>query len=515
MEDSLVEYGFRRVIITMIAIVATLLELLDVTIVNVAINDMRGNLGATLSEVGWVVTAYAIGNVIIVPMTGWLGRQFGRRNYFAASIILFTVASFFCGNSTNIIELSIFRFIQGLGGGALLATSQTILTESYPAEKRGLAQGIYGLGVVVGPTLGPTIGGVIIDHFSWPFIFYVNVPVGIVAALLTIMYIRNPESESRNKAKEVDWLGIFLLAVTVGSLQYVLEHGQEDDWFNNKIITLLSVTFIVGVIFFLWRELTYKHPIVQLRALKNGNLRTGVLLCFMWGFGVFGSTFILPIYTQSILGWTATQTGVLMIPQALLAAFMMPILGKAMHNNANVKIVVAIGMSLFFIYCFWSYKIFTPDMDEAAFFWVLLVRGASLAFLFVSVLALSFATLQKHEIADGAAFTNMARQLGGSFGIALITTFVAQRSQLHRVDLISHLQADDPMVLQRVSDLQHGLMANGVSGEAALNGSYQILELTVTKQAAILSYMDVFLYVGVLFLICIPFIFIAKSHKKV
>src|SRR6476619_3026873 len=232
-QASLVEYGARRVIITITAIVCALLEIVDTTIVNVALNDMRGSLGATLTEVGWVITAYAIGNVIVVPMTSWLSQQFGRRNYFAASIMLFTICSFLCGNANGIWELVAFRFLQGLGGGALLVTSQTIITESYPIEKRGMAQAIYGLGVIIGPTLGPPLGGYIVDHFSWPYIFYINIPIGVIATLLTLQFVRSPRYFKKSARADIDWLGIGLLALAVGSLQYVLERGQEEDWFNN------------------------------------------------------------------------------------------------------------------------------------------------------------------------------------------------------------------------------------------------------------------------------------------
>src|SRR5678815_1509664 len=255
---SLVEYGSRRVIITITAIVCALLEIVDTTIVNVALNDMKGNLGATTSEVGWVVTAYAIGNVIIVPMTSWLSRQFGRRNYFAVSIMLFTVCSYLCGQATGIWELVLFRFLQGIGGGALLVTSQPIITERYPPEKRGMAQAIYGMGVIVGPTLGPPLGGYIVDHFSWPYIFYINIPLGVIATLLTLQFVRSPRYTERSAAKDIDWTGIGLLAIFVGCLQYVLEKGQEEDWFNNSTITTLAVLSALGCFFFIWRESTYR-----------------------------------------------------------------------------------------------------------------------------------------------------------------------------------------------------------------------------------------------------------------
>ncbi len=296
MQDSLVEYGARRVIITITAILCALLEIVDSTIVNVALNEMKGNLGATLSEVGWVITAYAIGNVIIVPMTSWLSQQFGRRNYFAASIIIFTVFSFLCGNATNIWELVFFRLMQGIGGGALLVTSQTIITESYPIEKRSMAQAIYGLGVIIGPTLGPPLGGYIVDNFSWPYIFYINIPIGIAATLMTLQFVRSPKYAEKRKVSDVDWIGIALLAITVGSLQFILERGHEEDWFESGMIVTFTISAVLGFILFLWRELTFKYPIVELRVLKNGNLRIGTVMSFVLGFGLYGSTFIVPYF---------------------------------------------------------------------------------------------------------------------------------------------------------------------------------------------------------------------------
>ena len=263
-DDDLVEYGYRRVLITITAVLCALLEIVDTTIVNVALTNMRGSLGATLNDVAWVITAYAIANVIVIPMTSWLSQQFGRRNYFVVSIIIFTVSSFLCGNANNIWALIVFRFIQGLGGGALLVTAQTIITESYPVAKRGMAQAIYGMGVIVGPTLGPPLGGYLVDNFSWPYIFYINIPLGIMATILALSFVRSPKFGEKLKAKQVDWLGIFLLMAFIGSLQFVLEHGQQDGWFNNKLITFLSVASVFGLILFIWRELTYKHPIVNL-----------------------------------------------------------------------------------------------------------------------------------------------------------------------------------------------------------------------------------------------------------
>ena len=510
---SLVEYGSRRVIITITAIVCALLEIVDTTIVNVSLNDMKGNLGATTSEIGWVVTAYAIGNVIIIPMTSWLSVQFGRRNYFAASIILFTICSFLCGNATTITELIIFRFLQGVGGGALLVTSQTIITESYPPEKRGMAQAIYGMGVIIGPTLGPPLGGFITDHAGWPYIFYINIPLGIIATLLTLQFVRSPKYAEKSSTSEIDWAGIGLLAVFVGSLQYILEKGQEDDWFNSNTIVILTVMSILGAFFFIWRETTYRNPVVQLKVLKNGNLRIGTILSFIMGFGLYGSTFIIPLYTQSILGWTATQAGLLFVPAALTTAVMMPLIGKLLQTGIKQQYLVSAGMLLFFFFCMWGYKILTPDTSRDEFFWMLILRGVAMGLLFIPITALSLGTLKGREIGDGAAFTGMMRQLGGSFGVAVIITYMSRKNMMHRSDLVSKLDINSPVVQAKLAALQNGMIAKGADVFTAKQEAIKLMEYSVTKQAAVLSYMDVFLFVGVLFLVCIPFILMAKGKK--
>jgi DHA2 family multidrug resistance protein len=512
--ESLVEYGSRRVIITVTAIICALLEIVDTTIVNVALNDMRGTLGATLTEVGWVVTAYAIGNVIIVPMTSWFSQQFGRRNYFAASIILFTICSFLCGNATGIWELVLFRFLQGLGGGALLVTSQTIITESYPPEKRGMAQAIYGLGVIIGPTLGPPLGGYIVSNWSWPNIFYINIPIGVIATLLTLQFVRSPKYGEKSAVRDIDWLGIGLLALTVGSLQYVLEKGQDDDWFSSSTIVILAVTAFFGLYCFIWRELTFRKPIVELRVLKNGNLRVGTILSFIMGFGLYGSTFIIPLYTQSILGWTAQQAGMLMIPAALTTAFMMPIIGTLLQKGVPQQYLVSAGFILFAIFTFWGYVILTPDNNADDFFWMLIVRGVGMGMLFIPITTLSLSTLKGQEIGQGAAFTGMMRQLGGSFGIALITTFISRQNVVHGSSLISKLDPTRPAVQQQLQGLKQAFINKGMAPDVALKSAYAAMNGRVAKQAAVLSYMDVFLYLGIIFLVCVPFVLMVKSNKK-
>lgn len=513
-EDDLVEYGFRRVIITITAVMCALLEIVDTTIVNVALTDMRGSLGATLTDVAWVITAYAIANVIVIPMTSWLSQQFGRKNYFAASIILFTVSSFLCGNADNIWELVAFRFIQGLGGGALLVTAQTIITESYPIAKRGMAQAIYGMGVIVGPTLGPPLGGYLVDNFSWPYIFYINIPLGIIATFLTITFVKSPKYGEKLKANQVDWWGIVFLASFIGSLQFVLEHGQQDDWFNDNLIVLLSCVSVFGLLAFIWRESTYKYPIVNLSVLKDSNLRIGTIMTFILGFGLYGSTLIIPIYTQSVLGWTATDAGLLLIPGSITTAIMMPFIGKMIQKGVPQGYMVAAGFFVFFIFTFWMRNIITPDTGAEHMFWPLILRGVGLGLLFVPITTLSLSTLSGKSIGEGAAFTGMMRQLGGSFGIALITTFITRFSQEHRVNLISHLDITKVELQTRIQQLQAGFVSKGFTANEALAKAYQVIDFSVSKQSTVMSYMDIFMYLGIMFLLCIPIIFFIKKGKN-
>ena len=376
-----------------------------------------------------------------------------------------------------------------------------------------MAQAIYGLGVIIGPTLGPPLGGYIVDHFSWPYIFYINIPLGVIATLLTLQFVRSPKYSEKSSMADIDWLGIGLLATFVGSLQYILEKGQEDDWFNSRAIVVLTVTAILGGFFFIWRELTFRNPVVNLRALKNGNLRVGTVLSFIMGFGLYGSTFIIPLYTQATLGWTATEAGMLMIPAALMTAFMMPVIGQLLQKGVPQQYLVAAGMLGFFFFCFWGYNIVTPDTSRENFFWMLMLRGIAMGMLFIPITALSLSTLRGKQIGDGAAFTGMMRQLGGSFGIAAITTFMASQNMVHRNDLVNKLDFTNPVVQNRVAALEHNFIVKGVATNIARQDAYKTLDYSVAKQAMVLSYMDVFLYLGILFLVSVPFVLMVKRNK--
>ena len=377
-----------------------------------------------------------------------------------------------------------------------------------------MAQAIYGLGVIVGPTLGPPLGGYIVENYSWPYIFYINIPIGVIATLLTLQYVRNPNYGQKSAAADIDWLGIFLLAISVGSLQYVLEKGQDDDWFADAYIVLFTCTAFMGAFFFIWRELTFRNPIVNLRVLKNGNLRIGTMLTFLLGFGLYGSTFIIPVYTQSTLGWTAFQAGMLMVPAAITTAFLMPITGIILSKGVPQQFLVSLGMLFFAVFCFWGYFIITNNTPSSNFFWMLVTRGVGLPLLFIPITSLSLSTLKGQEIGQGVAFTGMMRQVGGSFGVALITTFMARQNMFHRSTLVSKLDINNPAVTNRVTAMQQAYIAKGMAPNTALKSAYQALDYSITGQANVLSYMDVFYYLGILFLICIPFVLFVKSSKK-
>ena len=505
------EVGARKWIITITVILAALLELIDTTVVNVSLTNIMGNLGATLEDVAWVVTIYAVANVIIIPMTGWFSAMFGRRNYFVFSIILFTTASFFCGHATSIWELVIFRFIQGIGGGGLLTTSQAILLETFPKEEMGMANALFGMGVVIGPTIGPTLGGFITDHFNWPWIFYINIPLGAIAAFLAMTYIR--ESVHRREVKGVDWWGIIFLIVGVASLQIVLERGESEDWFSTPYIRVLAFTAVAGIVAFIWRELNTEHPIVDLRVLKNRSLALGTVFTFILGFGLFSSVFIFPIFCQNLLGFTAQQTGLILLPGSLCTALMMPFVGTMLKKGFPPQWMAAAGFTGFFIF---SLMLSGSTMGSGTddFFWPLVVRGLGLSFLFVPLTTMALSGLAPKDIAAGAGLNNMMRQLGGSFGIAIMTTFVAQRTAFHRVTLIEHINPYNSEAAARLALYTKNFLGKGFSLQQAQAMANQAMNGAVVKQSLLMSYMDSFLIVGAFFLVCIPIVLIFQRKAK-
>ncbi|OKS86000.1 DHA2 family efflux MFS transporter permease subunit [Mucilaginibacter polytrichastri] len=504
------ETGFKKWIITITVITASLLELIDTTIVNVSIPQIQGNLGATLTDAAWVVTGYSVANVIILPMSGWLGSFFGRKNYFLTSIIIFTIASFLCGNAHSLSELVGFRILQGMAGGGLISTAQAILLDTWPREQIGTATALFGLGAIVGPTIGPTIGGYITDNFSWPWIFYVNLPIGALAATFTYMFVQSTPSDGRGKP--IDWWGIGLLAVAIGSLQTILEKGEDEDWFSTGYIIVLTVLAVVGTLLFIWRELSTDYPIVNFKIMRHRSFSAGMLTSFVLGLGLYGSQFVFPVFAQGLLGFSAQQTGLILLPGGIFTIVMMPFVGVMLNKGVPAQFMATVGMLLFFVFSWWlsTSTLATGNHD---FFWPLLIRGVAMALLFVPLTTLAIGGLAGAEIGQGAGLNNMMRQLGGSFGIAGLTTLIHIRQAVHRNNLLTHINQYNPVFIERINGLIQNFMAKGKSASDATKMAYSAMEGIVTKQSMLLTYDDAYWIVGIVLLCSIPLLYLAPFKK--
>lgn len=505
------ETGFKKWAITITVITASLLELIDTTIVNVAMPQIQGNLGATLEDIAWVVTGYAVANVIVLPMSGWLGGHFGRKNYFMASIILFTISSFLCGNAANFDELVLFRIIQGLAGGGLLSTAQSILLETWPREQVGTATALFGLGAVVGPTLGPTIGGYITDNYSWPWIFYVNIPVGILAAFATYLFVKPTPKEP--KGSPVDWWGIGLLALAVGCLQTLLEKGESEDWFETTYIVVLAVVAVIGGLLFVWRELSTEHPIVNLKIMRHRSFSIGMFTSFVLGFGLYGSMFVFPIFCQNLLGFTAQQSGMILLPGGLFTIVMMPFVGKMLQKGVPAQFMATVGMFLFFVFS-WMLSNSTLVSGTGDFFWPLAIRGVGMSLLFVPLTTLAIQDLQGKEIGQGTGLNNMSRQLGGSFGIAALTTLIHVRQGIHRNNLLVNINEYNTAFVERFNGLVQNFVSKGYTFLDAKTAAYKAIEGMVTKQTYLLTYTDAYWVAGLIMLFSIPLLYLQKFKKN-
>ena len=500
----------KKNILLITVITAAMMELIDISIVNVALSHMSGNLGSTLEDTSWVITSYAIANVIIIPLTSFLAAQFGRRNYYIGSIILFAFFSFLCGQATNIWELVAFRFMQGLGGGALLSVSQAIVFELFPKEKQNVASALFGIGVFIGPTIGPTLGGFITEFYSWPWIFYINLPLGIIVATICFLLLKEPLNKP--VIRKVDWPGILLLAVGVSALQTVLERGETEDWFATGYITALSVIAFFGLILFVWWELRTPHPVVNLRVLKSRNLSIAAVLTFISGIGMFSSVFLTPVFAQRLLGFTPSQTGLLLLPGAILAITGLMVSARLLQKGISPLYIIAMGICLFSIFS-WKMSGMNLQVSATSISMALILRGMGLAIITVPLTTLAVSTLKPIDIPQGAALNNMMRQIGGSFGLALVNTYLHIRSAQHRSDIVSHITADNPLAVERLSGYTHYFISRGSTQAHAYQQALQLMENIVVKQSTQLSYSDAYFIVGLIFLCTLPMLFIAVRKK--
>ncbi|TCD05889.1 DHA2 family efflux MFS transporter permease subunit [Pedobacter frigidisoli] len=505
---------YIKILIVITTITAAVMELIDTSIINVALNNISGTLGATLEDASWVVTAYAIANVIIIPLTGFLSRYFGRKNYYFTSIIIFTIASFMCGNSSSLWMLVFWRFVQGIGGGALLSVSQGILFDQFKPEQKGMAGAIFGMGVVLGPTVGPILGGYIVDNYHWALIFDINIPIGILAAIFTWHFIDRKEDEYDidKSAIPIDYVGILSLTVGIGALQYILEKGQSEDWFEDSAIRLLTVAAVVGLGLFIWWELNTKNPAINLRVMKSRNLIGSNLLTFVCGFGLFGSVYLFPVMVQRAMGYTPTDAGLSMVPGAIVSLIAMPFIGIGLGKGIKPIYFVILGFILFIMHGYLSSQA-APDADKWWFILPQICRGIGTGCLTVPLLSQAVVGLKPSDMPYGISLTNMCRQLGGAFGIAIMNTYTTNRYATHRSDLVSNLQGNSTLVTGRVNALTNGMIGKGVNPGIAKQAAYGSIDHAISSQAHMQAYLDGFLLIAVFFACTVPFMFLLKSEN--
>jgi MFS transporter, DHA2 family, multidrug resistance protein len=496
---------FATLMIVFAVMLATILEIIDTSIVNVALPDMMGNLGATVDEIGWVVTGYIISNVIVIPMTSWLSSRFGRKRYLTTSILIFTAASALCGTATSLGELVAFRVMQGLGGGALLATAQSVMIESFPPSRQGVGQAIFGVGAMIGPSLGPTLGGWITDNLSWPWVFFINVPLGLLAATLCALYLHDPPHLVGRRDMRVDYPGIALLVVGVGALQTVLERGHRLDWFESRFVLTLSIVAALAIVLFVVRELTAEEPVVDLRVLRHSCLSVGCALGVVMGVGLYGSIFLFPVYSQTLLGWTAWDSGMAILPSSIATAATMALVGRLVWR-IGPRPIFATGMGIFLVALFgmmrWNHlsgwdDVILPQVG----------RGIAMGAMFVPLSTATLRSLPAPDVPKGAGLYNLFRQLGGSFGIAVLGTLLDQRARVHGAYLAEHVTALSPQVQQRVGALQGFFEGRGLGVSSALEAAHRALAGALHVQSTALAFEDAYRFVALVCIVSIPLIF--------
>ncbi|RQW85352.1 MAG: DHA2 family efflux MFS transporter permease subunit, partial [Geobacter sp.] len=413
------------------------MEIVDTSIANVALPHMQGSLNAGTDEVTWVLTSYLISNAIIMPMTGWLARVFGRKRFLVSCIILFTVSSIFCGSAPNLASLVFFRIIQGAAGGALIPMSQAIMMESFPPEEGGMAMAIFGIGAMFGPVVGPTLGGWITDNISWRWIFYINIPVGIIAVIMAKYFIFDPSYLKKRQKAKIDYWGLSLLTLGIGSLQLVLDKGQQDDWFNSAFIIAFSIISVLSLILFIYVELKHEHPIVNLRLFKDAAFSAGNFIMFMVGFCLYGSVVMLPLFLQTLMGYSATMAGLVMAPGGIASVIVMPLVGAYIQKHDGRKIILA-GL-LLGAYSLFLMRGFSLQASYWDFVWPRVMLGAALGMIFPPLSRATLANIAKVEMGNATGIFNLLRNIGGSVGIAISATLLARLAQFYQANLSGHI----------------------------------------------------------------------------
>ncbi len=500
-------------LITITVMLPAIMEIIDTSVANVALPHMQGSLNAGTDEVTWVLTSYLVANAVVLPMTGWLSRMFGRKRFLMTCIVLFTMASLACGASPSLAMLIFFRVLQGAAGGALIPISQAILMETFPPSQRGMAMAIFGVGAMFGPIVGPALGGWITDNMNWRWIFYINLPVGIVAMIMCAFFIFDP-AYLRQKAEsfKIDYWGLFLLVAGMGSLQIMLDKGQQEDWFNSSFIIAFAVITVASLIALIWVELTHEHPIVNLRLFKSVSFSAGNLIMFVVGFALYSSIMLIPLFLQTLMGYSATDAGMVMAPGGVATLITMPLIGAALAKRDGRKIVfcgLLLGATSMFIMqglnlegAFWNYT------------WPRIVLGFGLAMIFVPLTTVTLASISRTEMGNATGIFNLLRNIGGSVGIALAATLLARYQQFYQTTLVAHINPYNPTWQTRFAALKQALIAKGINASQADTTALGMMYGAVRRQAGSLAFNRIFFIIGLAFLVIIPLLLLLKrpSH---
>lgn len=497
-------------LIVFVAVLASLLEIIDTSIVNVALPTMMGNLGATLEDISLIITGYAIANAIILPVSAWLGERIGRRPYFLGCIVFFTLTSVACGLAPNLATLTVFRILQGLAGGALLPTSQTLIYEQFPKEKAGMAGAIFGMSVMIGPTLGPVMGGYLTDHFGWRSIFNVNLPLGVLALFIGMMVIhsnkRTPEEEVQPRPS-LDTTGIALMVAGIGCLQYVLERGESDGWFSSKAIIINAIIAIVCLPSFVWWETKVKNPIINIKLFKDSVVQNGVMLMTLLGFFLYSVVFLLPVFLGRAYHYDATQIGTMFIPGSLITMALMPFIGKQMQRGVNPKLLIIAGFTSIEI-CLWLMTRFSPLSAKDEILRMLYVRGFALAFLFVPINSSILSQFSGINLGQVSGLLNLFRQIGGSAGIALVATLLNTKSHQNYADLSNRMNALNPQVQNFISGTTQALkskMATEIGMNMDSSAAIKVLYFKVQNQVFMMTFLQlIYVIMAIMLLVIFP-----------
>jgi DHA2 family multidrug resistance protein len=497
----------------------TLMGAIDASIVNVALTHIRGAVGATLEEITWISTGFVVATVLVMPLTAFLGRLVGQKRLYMISLAVFLAGSALCGMAHSLWTLVFFRVIQGFGAGALQPTEQAILRQTFPPKEQGMAMALFAMAVMLGPAFGPTLGGIIVDNASWPWIFYINLPVGALGLFMVWRFVHEPEDvraanlkAAAEQKKNIDWQGIALLSVGLSALQYFLEEGDRDSWFDSRVITACAIVAAIALIAFALRELSAKVPAVNLSLFKDPVFASGTLIGAVMFAMLMANLFLLPVFMQELLGFNATQSGISLMPRTLVMMAVVPLVGR-LYNVVSPRVLVGIGVIAFAVGA-WQMSHFTLDTGTAQIVSSLVWQGVGFGLLFVPLTTVALSRIPREKLTDATGLNSLFRQVGGSVGLAIFATLLSRAATQARASLSAHLGVTNPLAQMRLEQTAQGLMARGMDSVSAHTAAPAALAGEVARQAMVLGFEKMFLLAGLCFLAILPLLFFLKVDRK-